>query len=274
VTALGVAAAVDAVRGEERSVPAPAQARAGASEALSPPDELRAAGVRGLLVYVDAGCLLRAVRLPGLGPVAVPERSVRIRGMGSPEPNCAGIDEFSLVQRAFVDRGEVVRLDPCRRMVCRRVLLSRRDLARASPYHVAPGEPMFAREIVSLSGGRLAVATRGTYESFVGVFRGRRFQFRLLAGFGSLAGLRSSPSGRYLVVEEEGQPYAFRIGSRATDISLPPGITTEHSIVFSPDERWMAVATRASVWILRTGAPRGRLIRIPLVVRELAWLPR
>jgi hypothetical protein len=110
-------------------------------------------------------------------------------------------------------------------------------------------------------------------EGFAAVFRRDRLEFRLLPGFGSSAGLQASPSGRYLVVENQGELMVLRIGSRVREISLPRGITTEHAVTFSPDDRWMAVATRASVWLLRTGAPRARLIRIPLVVRELAWFP-
>jgi hypothetical protein len=193
--------------------------------------------------------------------------------MGPPDASCAWSEESSPLARAFIEGGEVFQIRLCGSTVCRRALLSQEDLARASPYRVLRGERLFPREIASLSGGRLAVSAAGEYDSLVAVFRGKRFQFRLLSDFGPIAGLRSSPSGHYLVAEEEGQPYAFRIGSRATDVSLPRGITTEHAIVFSPDERWMAVATRASAWILRTSAPEGRLIRIPLVVCELAWFP-
>ena len=77
VTALGVTAAVHALTAEEPAASAPAAARAAASGTASHLDELRAAGVRGVLYYVDAGCRLRAVQLPGLGPVAVAERSVQ-----------------------------------------------------------------------------------------------------------------------------------------------------------------------------------------------------
>jgi hypothetical protein len=48
-------------------------------------------------------------------------------------------------------------------------------------------------------------------------------------------------------------------------------VQAPHAIAWSPDERWTAVATRASVYVFRTEETDGTLIRIPITVRDLAW---
>ena len=75
VAALGLAAAVDALRGEgERVVAAPAAAvvpdRAEESETAA--RQLREAGIVGVLTYSDEDCRLHAVSLPELEPVEAP----------------------------------------------------------------------------------------------------------------------------------------------------------------------------------------------------------
>jgi hypothetical protein len=44
-----------------------------------------------------------------------------------------------------------------------------------------------------------------------------------------------------------------------------------HALDWSPDGRWLAVATRASVYLLDVTDPGHRSIRISLVARDLAF---
>ncbi len=50
-----------------------------------------------------------------------------------------------------------------------------------------------------------------------------------------------------------------------------PRFRSVYAVTWSPDERWMAVATRRHVFFFRVGAGDGRVIRLPLTARELVW---
>jgi hypothetical protein len=274
VAGIGVAAAVDALRGGERTRDQPVQ-HSRPLAAPKPSDvaaQLREAGLHGTLVHADGGCRLRALRLPDLEPTAVPESAGRpVRSAGTDEPSC----EISHTLEphhppTFVNRGRVLQLLPCGEALCRRVLLSRRDLARAASYPSSPeGQPFVAREIAWLSGDRLAVVVRGGYPDFIAVFRGRRFLFRAFSGFQPET-IQPSPLGGYLAVEDDGF-HMLRMGHAPRTVPIPEGLTTVRAVTWSPDELWLALATRASVWLLALEEPGRPLIRLPLEALDVAW---
>jgi hypothetical protein len=274
VAGIGVAAAVDALQAEEPARREPVQVRrlAAAPEPPGMRAQLREVGVDGTLVYADEACRLLALRLPELEAATVPD-SARgtVRSAGMNEPGCE-ISEPPEAPHplAFIERGRVLELVPCGEETCRRVLLSRRHLSRAASYPIPPvDQPFGAGDIAWLSRDRLAVLVRGGYPDFIAVFRGRRFLFRASLYFQPGA-IQASPLGRYVAVENDGV-YILRMGERAQTVPIPEGLTTVRAVTWSPDERWLALATRASIWLLALEEPNRPLIRLPFEARDVAW---
>ncbi|MGH3029834.1 MAG: hypothetical protein ACRDNE_03535 [Gaiellaceae bacterium] len=273
VAAVGVAAVVDALSSKPAARPA-------SSRTPAPPlgAELREAGVTGVLVYADERCRLHAVRLPSLDLTEVPEAAgPPVRAPGS-EPAAAGCaipaSTSVLHPPTWIEGGRVLQLVPCsREALCRRVLLFRSDLARAASHPFAPEETRFvARELAWISGDRLAVLVGGSYPDFVAVFRGRTFLYRMFTGFEPRV-LRASPLGRYIAVEDDG-PQVVRVGKSPRNVAFPEGLTTVRAVAWSPGEQWLALATRASIWLMSLEDPGIPLIRLPIEAREIGWSAR
>lgn len=274
VGTVGIAAMVDALRPKHPERPA----RPASSGASAPPlgVQLREAGVSGVLVYADDQCRLHAVRLPDLRPTDAPEaasRPVRTPGSDPAEAGCTiPVPTADSHRPTWIERGQVLQLAPGRREAHgRRVLLSRGDLARAASHPFTPWEeaPFVARELAWISGDRLAVLVGGSYPDFVAVFRGRRFLYRMFTGFEPRS-LRASPLGRYISVVDDG-PRVVRVGRAPRNVTFPAGLTTVRAVAWSPGEQWLALATRASIWLLNLEEPGGPLIRLPIEAREIGW---
>ena len=229
-----------------------------------------------MLVYADGRCRLHALRLPGLDPTELPEaaaRPARAPGSGPMEAGCTIPPPTALSQPpTFVEHGQVLQLVPCRREIrCRRVLLSRADLARAAPHSYVTEEPPYvARDLAWISGDRLAVLVGGSYPDFVAVFTGRRFLYRMFSGLEPRS-LRASPLGRYVVVDDDG-PMVVRVGKAPRNVAFPEGLTTVRAVAWSPGEQWLALATRASIWLMNLEEPGAPLIRLPIEAREVGWI--
>jgi hypothetical protein len=272
VAALGIAAAVDALRA--KNVDRVARDASSRAPAPSLGAQLRDAEVSGLLVYADERCLLHAVRLPGLDTAEVPAvgRPVRTPGGDPAAAGCTIPTPTALSHLpTWIEGGRVLQLVPCsREALCRRVLISRADLARAASDRFASGEERFvARELAWISGNRLAVLVGGSYPDFVAVFRGRTFLYRMFTGFEPRV-LRASPLGRYITVEEDGLQ-VVRVGKAPRNVTFPQGLTSVRAVAWSPGEQWLAVATRASIWLMHLEEPGTPLIRLPIEARGVAW---
>jgi hypothetical protein len=151
------------------------------------------------------------------------------------------------------------------------VLLSRADLARAAPHPFVTEEPPYvARDLAWISGDRLAVLVGGSYPDFVAVFTGRRFLYRMFSGLEPRS-LRASPLGRYVVVDDDG-PMVVRVGKAPRNVAFPEGLTTVRAVAWSPGEQWLALATRASIWLMNLEEPGAPLIRLPIEAREVGWI--
>jgi hypothetical protein len=273
VACIGVAAAVDALRAEERSKHQPVQARR--LEAPKAPDvqaQLKEARVRGTIVYADAGCHPRALRLPDLEPTAVPEAAAGlVRSAGTDEPTCEISEPSKAAQPPiFIERGRVLQLVPCgKETLCRRVLLTESDLERGAPYPLSPGAKarFVAHHIAWLGEGRLAVAISGDWNPhFVSVYERGRFLYRTHDS--SAGALDVSPRGNYLA---QGENLIWLGRRRAAAVTLPGGLPEAQDLAWSPDERWLALATRASIWLISLEEPDRPLIRLPLEARDVAW---
>jgi hypothetical protein len=162
---------------------------------------------------------------------------------------------------------------------CDRVLLDRDDLLAAAAQH--PNVPASTALVVIdiadvewLSATRVALLLElrflGRLEALgpqrlVALYEGKRLVAaqRLLLG-PEIDRLKAAPGGRYLAAEPN--LVLRRDGSQAH----LPRLADPHALAWSPDGRWLAVATHASVYLLRIDG-RGRLIRVPLVARDLAW---
>lgn len=167
-----------------------------------------------------------------------------------------------------------------------RPVLTRGDLHRAAARHpTMPDDLRWLRRVqivdaAWLSERRVALLLEIHFtgrladigpEQLVAVFDGRR-----LAGvhvpFDEVTRLEASPSGTYVAVEPDRV-----LRSDGSRLELPVGGV--RAIAWSPDERWAALGTRASIVLVRTaeverfdaGHRPPRLHRLPLSARDLAW---
>lgn len=257
--ALGIAATVDALRGERRESVSPTSAEEVDAAVAAALDR---AGVRGVLTYSDEKCRVHAVALPTLQPARAP----RIESC-KPHIRTGGISAW---------RGTVVWSGLGYRTV--QTVLSRADLTRGMRRAMRERgylgtERYRARQAVGLGDSRLAALVEESESGWalVAIFERKRLLF--LAGTDFLGGndvLRPSPGGSFLAVLDPAEPGITVFTREGEPFSLPD-VTNPHAIAWSPDERWTALATRWSVYVFpseRTAAT----IRIPVAgARDLAW---
>jgi hypothetical protein len=309
LVALGTAAAVDALRGGEarRERPASASGRPTSTTTADEPSSfvplVPQDGLDGLLYYTDESCRLRALELPALRPadaLAWSECTFSLSPGGdavqppwaawSPTGTFAG----EVRNRVELDSGSAfpgsapawrpdgtltyLRGGALRAWPSRRVLLSSRDLRRAAVRH--PNVPeaggqidyIRARQVGWLSSTRvvliLGVGVRTVGEFDVTAVFERRRLVTTLAAFQSFERLWTSPQGAFFAL---GNDRTIELYDRSGG-SLPlPQLTGPHALAWSPDDSWLAVATRASIYLFRPGAADLRLERLPIFARDLGW---
>jgi hypothetical protein len=91
---------------------------------------------------------------------------------------------------------------------------------------------------------------------------------------GPMRNLVVSPGGAY-AADEPGTLMRARDG-RSWALPRSPGI--EHVLAFSPDERWLAISTRTSVFVISVtdierNEPEPRIDRVPIAAQDLVWEP-
>ena len=264
VAALGVAAAVDAMRGTER----PSLQRAGSvvPRLADQPElairQLREAGVRGVLTYSDEECKLHAVSLPDLRPVRAPSYemcrpAMASRGLGTVDGN---------VVWAGLGYGTF------------QVVLSKEELGReltrllSSPGR-HPDLGFRAVQAVALDDERTVVLADSTYvpkdRVLVLLHRGRVVRAQPTWLIPGVRFLRPSPTGVYFASMG---PDALGWFDRDADpLELPDSVQRPHAIAWSSDERWTALATAKSVYVFPSVRPDELIVRIPLAVNDFAW---
>jgi hypothetical protein len=308
LAAIGIAAAVDAFRGGDATPLPQSPAHERRSE---PQATYAEEGFGGILYYTNEGCELRAVRLPTLERVEAPrwdECRFELNPDGTRANGAtSGWDPYSDPDagRLFQTVGRTIQvassrlpegssfhgsapawrsdgtLTYARRGAVRAwpsggILLSGRDLWRAAARH--PNAPA-ARRLARLRVRQLAWldASRGVVLLHVGVgegpdydiaalFEGRRL-LTTVASRSSTGRVWTSPGGSFFAVLGDG----MRIFDRDGDPRPSPPLSAPRALAFSPDERWVAVATRASVVVFQTFGAELRLRRLPIVARDLAW---
>jgi hypothetical protein len=265
LAALGLAAAVDALRGEEQvrrseSRPPPVPGLADQPEPAI--RQLREAGLTGVLTYADDECRLHAVSLPELRAVRAPtfemcRPATASGGLGAVDGDVvwAGLG-FGTFQ----------------------VVLSEEELGPEVSRWLGGGRPdegegFRAIQAVALGEERAAVLADSTYEP-------RERVLVLLEGdrvvlvqprwvIRNARFLRPSPNGTYFAAfTPEGLLWFDR---NADPIAFPTAVRSPHAVTWSPDDSWMALATAESVDVFRSDRPNERIIRIPLAVRDLDW---
>jgi hypothetical protein len=268
VAAVAILALVDAVN-PLRSEPAqPLDPSAAA--------QLAERGFRGTLVYTDRDCELHALALPDLLPAPEPEgeggcefslspdgrrvapASVRWSAAGQ---RCEAVCAWRGEELTYV-RGGAIRSDA-------ELLVTRNELERALRAHpTAPARLEIAelriRDVAWLSRDIVVALLQVGFPGrppenaavIAGFERGRLAWERV--HFGQFERLVVAPGGDVL---PEPPPLPFLFITRALRLAGP--------FDWSPDGRGMAVATRASVFVV--DLPSERHVRIPVTARDLAW---
>jgi hypothetical protein len=255
-------------------------------------------GVAGTLVYTDRKCELHALSLPRLTPGRVPEAldlGCEISVSPDGERAAPGMARWSPDSSAYaVCRGGRVDVVPTResydgcapawrpdgmltfvrdgavRQAFReRIVVPRRELVRAALSHPnAPSEGTVTR----LQVHDLSWSSRREVIALIEA----RYAFRLSEGNTVVAGFRDGRLAwqaprfggfRRLVVSRGGD--VMPIPVERQQLSVRFRITPSGPADWSPDGRRLVAATRASVYVLDSGAARS--VRIPLTVRDLAW---
>jgi hypothetical protein len=87
-----------------------------------------------------------------------------------------------------------------------------------------------------------------------------------------LADLRASPFGDYIAYVRAGFVREFAmIDLQGREVRLPP-IGNALNVAWSPDEKYVAISTRTTTFIARTGTQRV-VFEVPAGGESLAWLP-
>jgi hypothetical protein len=272
--AVGGLAVADALRGGEgsgRTVAAPRFAAAAAG--------LERAGVTGTLYFTDASCRLRALRLPQLVSVRVPKaRSCAVVVAARPLTSAS----WSLWRPgsrlvAFCRAGRVL------------VRAARGPtlpfIAGCAPAWAPDGSLDFVRQgsaVQFVAHGRAEVIVPHPREAPVRriAWLGRLLaavvgdRLRLLDGTSQvaerrlpspIAQLRPSPRGTWLAVRAGARTLVFDRRLRRHALVRASAV----AVAWSPDERWLAVATPGGVQIVGVGG--GPAVTLPLLARDLAW---
>ena len=177
------------------------------------------------------------------------------------------------------DRGIVVfRLDcpsPASAPRCRRTLLTHAEVEEQV------GDGSRIREMTWLDNDSFAaIVGHERFENeIVAVFRGKRVVNDFLdRAHPRIWDLRASPGGSYFsVLTERFGPWIYDGRGRfvtAADVILGGPRDRRLKVAWSPDAAWVALATPASVFIVEIARlpTDAAIIRLPLTVRELAWL--
>jgi hypothetical protein len=305
VVVVGLLAIADALRSSDpaaQPVPAPTTTRASSATL---PDTLRDELVIGRLIYSDAECRLHTLELPDM--VNEPVGETRCRFASNEGWVLAEGERLSPNWRytARCEGGRIVIRDADTRAVDRRVegcaadwrppagnrltwargdviyergqpLLTRRELRAAGRRHpflreLPPDFELRVRvtDLRWVSPDRIVVSLR-IRDPYGGDFLGALFEGRRVVALapGVLTGWFPSPAGSFVAASS-----GTILTAEGDVVETPTGLPAGTAVAFSPDERWLAYVTGRSVYLIGTprNAEPGRLIRLPIPARDLAW---
>jgi hypothetical protein len=224
-------------------------------------EQLREAGVSGVLTYSDDDCRLHAVSLPELAPAPAPSFQ-----MCRPATSTGGLGAVDgQVVWAGLGYGAV------------QVVLSREELSREIGRRLSipsgDGAGFRAVQAVSLDVDRYAVLADSTHEPTERVLAFAQGERVVVVQPGWVVRdarfLRPSPRGGY--VAALGGEEVRWFDRNAVPLPLPATVRGPRTIAWSPDDRWVALATDEGVYVFRSERPQGPVLRVPLSVRDLDW---
>jgi hypothetical protein len=129
-----------------------------------------------------------------------------------------------------------------------------------------------AVQAVALGGRRYLVLAESTYrprDRVLAVLQGDRPLFvQPMPGVDDAYAIRPSRRGGYFAVLGRSLRLYGRDGAV---LDMPGGVSDASTVAWSPDDRWTALATSRSVYIYESERPEGRVVRVPLEVRDLDW---
>jgi hypothetical protein len=155
-------------------------------------------------------------------------------------------------------------------------VVSRRGLLEATRFGTEPlpDSGMDVESLAWLDDERFAAVLameEGPTQVVLALFDGRKIM-RVSAGFvAAWDDLSASSDGRFAFTRNDRTEGFSLLEPDGTAIAPLPRLAEVHALDWSPDGRWLAVATRASVYLLDVTDPSHRSIRIPLVARDLAF---
>jgi hypothetical protein len=259
VAALGTAAAVDALRGDEEATvqrtTAPQVGLLDRGAADLAVRELREADVSGVLIFSDEDCRLHAISLPELEPARAPSFE-----MCRPATATGGL--------GAVD-GDVVWAGLG--YGAKQVVLSRQELSQAIGFEIGPapgGADYRAAQAVPLGPDRVVVLADSDAGRVATVIEDGRAV--VVHPRSSAVLIRSSPRGAYYALFAPDR-FVLPYTRDGVQLQAPSGVPDPRAIAWSPDDRWTALATERSVYIFPSEEPDGPLIRVPLAVHDLDW---
>ena len=100
------------------------------------------------------------------------------------------------------------------------------------------------------------------------LFRGRELAGALLFGYDHLGALRVSPRGTFVAARANDRRLVFLDADGRFRVSP---IRTAHSVTWSDDEAWMAMASRTALYVFRTDERVRRVIPLPLHAADVIW---
>jgi hypothetical protein len=232
-------------------------------------DSRRVSLCRGRTVGIAVG-LDRAFvrRWQGCAPAWRPDGGLTVVRHGAvtfaEDGGAAGRGEETLVGAAAVGRALSNHLDV--------TIVRRRGHAIVDVTWLSPTRAVLLVDVVFrvLTGG-----VRDSDSPVVAFFeRGHDVAVYSHFGRGELTRLVPSPRGRYVSVRPD-----LLLRSDGSRVSLPDWLRDVRAIELSPDDRWVAIASRGGVYLIRTWeldlfdrvSRSPQSIRLPFVARDLAW---
>jgi hypothetical protein len=283
VGAIGLLAALalaDTLRNDAKSTQAAASAPATTTHPKPPTllETLRNEAVTGFVLYSDRDCRLHSLLLPRMV-----DDVVRDEG-GSDVFRCHfHVDRGRLVPGHGQDAAGGLTVREGEVVEGNRVVLTQADLARAAKRNptIAGLAQQFPLHVGVTSIGRMAadeivVGLRATMKEV-----NPALYLAAVFGDGDLQSIATSFTGPYrhffasadgaLVGADNGTVFTRTGRSFDPPQNLPAG----HGVAFSPDDRWIAWVNGRSMFLVgsQTGDQPARIIRLPILARDLVWEP-
>ena len=252
--------------------------------------------LEGLLLLAEEDCSVQALRLPDLTQEEPPRRADCRGAVWSDDATLVAecVGGFTSIHNA---RGELVRRLPgcspawradgslgvlsrgalvlARSVFPPVVLMTRPDLHASLSELVQSPEDYDFVAFDWIATSEFAAVVRGGRldEQALVVFTTRGQNELIRTGLGRLvSSVRASPLGTYLTLTNNNPERGFSVLTRDGDRVLLPRVEDARSLAWSPDERWVALATPAKVVIARTGS-REVVASLPVGGEWISWLP-